>query len=183
MKNEFCGVIAAIGVSLVMAAPVTAHEHGKKTGDHKMSMKTSGVAVEKAWARATPGKAKNGGAYLMIANTGAAGDRLVAAAADVAERVEIHTHLNDNGVMRMRKVEGVDVPAGGTVMLKPGGYHIMFLGLNKPLVKGGSFPLTLTFEKAGKQTVQVQIQGVGAMTGGGMKHMDHKPAGGMNQKH
>ena len=179
MTKSLYGAFAALALGLAVASPAGAHEHGKKmddhkTGDHKMSMKTSGIAVEKAWARATPGTAKNGGAYLMIANTGASADRFVAAAADVAERVEIHTHIDDNGIMRMRKVDGIDVPAGGTVMLKPGGYHIMFLGLHKPLKKGDEFPLTLTFEKAGKQTVEVEVQAVGAMKGGDMKHMDHK---------
>ncbi|MFT5487310.1 MAG: copper(I)-binding protein, partial [Alphaproteobacteria bacterium] len=79
----------------------------------------------------------------------------------------------DNGIMRMRQVKGVDVPAGGKFVFKPGGHHIMFIGLYKPLKKGERFPVTLMFEKAGKQTVEVTVMGVGAMKGG-MKH-DMKP--------
>ncbi|CAN0507983.1 unnamed protein product, partial [Discosporangium mesarthrocarpum] len=88
---------------------------------------------------------------------------------DVSARTELHTHINDNGVMRMRHVKGVNLPAGGEVAFKPGGYHIMFIGLHKPLKKGERFPVTLIFEKAGKQTVEVNVMSVGAMKGG-MKH-------------
>ena len=79
----------------------------------------------------------------------------------------------DNGAMKMRQVDGIDLPAGKPVTLKPGGYHIMLLDLAHPLKQGQSFPLTLSFEKAGKQNVTVKVQKVGAMapgekTGSGM---------------
>lgn len=76
-----------------------------------------------------------------------------------AERAEVHTHVNDNGVMRMRKVEGgVAVAPGQTVKFAPGSYHIMLLGLKQPLKAGDRFPLTLSFEKAGQVEVQVVVQ-------------------------
>ena len=127
------------------------------------------LMVSDAWARASPGAVKNGGAFLTIMNHGEA-DRLVSASAPVAKVTELHTHINDNGVMRMRQIPAIDVPAGETVTLKPGGLHVMFMGLKAPLKEGESFPLTLTFEKAGTRTMQVKIKKAGAMGHG--KKMD-----------
>tara|TARA_R110002126_G_scaffold5453_3_gene28818 strand:- start:2254 stop:2799 length:546 start_codon:yes stop_codon:yes gene_type:complete len=175
--KSICLTAACVAAGVIAgASAVSAHDHGKKTemsGDHAM---TPTVRVENAWARATPGMAKNGGAYFTAVNAGKTADRITGVSADVAARVEFHTHMNDNGVMRMRQVDGVDVPAGGTVTFKPGSYHIMFIGLHKPLKKGDSFPVTLAFERAGKQTVTVNVRAVGSM-GAGMKH-DMKPAHG-----
>ena len=173
-------ISAAAILGCVLTVPAFASDHGMKHGGdsphgggHHGAM-SAGVSVMTPWARATPGMAKNGGAYMTLQNGGKMADRLVAADADVAERVEIHTHINDNGVMRMRKIDGIDVPAGETVMLKPGGYHVMFIGLHKPLKEGESFPVTLTFEKGGKQTVTVEIKKVGAMKPGmGHGHSGH----------
>ena len=168
-------VTAALVAEILLAVPagVSAHDNGDKkemSGHHAMS---GSIKIENAWARATPGMAKNGGAYFTARNTGKGADRIVGVSADVAEKVELHTHLNDNGIMRMRQVDGVDVPAGGEVAFKPGGYHIMFIGLHKPLKEGERFPVTLMFEKAGKQTVEINVMAVGAMKSGmghGMKH-------------
>ncbi len=180
MKSIYLTAACVAAGVFAGASAVSAQEHGKKTemsGDHAT---TATIRVENAWARATPGFAKNGGAYFTAVNAGNTADRITGVSADVAARVELHTHLNDNGVMRMRQVEGVDVPAGGTVTFKPGSYHIMLIGLHKPLKKGESFPVTLTFEKAEKQTVTVNVMAVGSMTGGmkhDMKH-DMKPMNG-----
>ena len=154
---------AACVAAGIMAASTTvaAHEHGKKSPGHpEMS---ASIRVENAWARATPGLAKNGGAYFTAVNTGREADRIVGVASEMSARTELHTHLHDNGIMRMRQVDGVDVPAGGRVTFKPGGHHIMFIGLRKPFRKGESFPVTLTFAKAGKLSVNVTVMGVGAM--------------------
>ncbi len=112
--------------------------------------------VESAWARPTVAGQSAGGGYLKIAG-GAASDRLLSASAQVARNVELHTMEMDGSVMRMRPVDSVAVPAGQTVELKPGGMHIMFMGLAQPLKSGSSFPLTLRFEKAGDMTVQVKV--------------------------
>lgn len=159
----------AITFALPMAAHTQSHKmkegmHGGHGGHgHHATQMKGGVKIEAAWARATPGKAKNGGAYVTIVNAGKHADRLLGAKADVSKRVEVHTHLMDNGVMRMRKVAGIDLPAGGKIHMKPGGYHVMFLGLHKPLKKGESFPVTLVFEKAGEVKTEVKVRGVGAM--------------------
>lgn len=129
------------------------------------------IAVQGAFARATPGAAKNGGAFMTITNKGKDADRLVAASSGVAKIAELHTHIKDGDVMKMRPVGQIDVPAGQTVTLQPGGLHVMLMELGQPLKEGGTFPLTLKFEKAGEVEVTVDVQGVGAMAP--MGAMDH----------
>ena len=88
---------------------------------------------------------------------GSAADRLVSASAPVARSVELHTMEMQGDVMRMRQIQDLPVPAGAEVAFKPGGKHLMFVGLKQPLQVGASFPLTLRFEKAGEVTVQVTV--------------------------
>ncbi len=130
------------------------------------------VRVEQAWARATPGKSRNGAAYITISNHGASADRLVAAATPAAKRAEVHTHLMAGGIMRMRPAGAIEVKPGEPVVFRPGGLHLMLMGLAAPLKEGETFPLTLTFERAGPVEVQVTVRGVGAMGPGG-GHMKH----------
>ena len=112
--------------------------------------------VEAAWARPTVAGQSAGGGYLKIAG-GATADRLLSATAPVAKQTELHTMSMDGDVMRMRPIEAVPVPARQMVELKPGGMHLMLVGLAKPLAAGSTFPLTLRFEKAGDITVQVKV--------------------------
>jgi copper(I)-binding protein len=122
---------------------------------------TGQVELKDAWARAAPGKAETGAAYLTIVSP--AKDRLVSVSTPVAKKAELHTMTTEGGVMKMRPLDGVDVPAGQPVTLKPGGAHIMLMGLNQPLQAGQSFPLTLSFEKAGQREVTVAVEKAGAM--------------------
>ncbi|MCW5698849.1 MAG: copper chaperone PCu(A)C [Rhodospirillales bacterium] len=121
------------------------------------------IVVQGPWARASASMAKAGAAFMTIENKGSALDRLVSASADVSDKVELHTHIKEGDVMKMRQVEAIDVPAGGTTELKPGGLHVMFMGLKHPLNEGESFPLTLSFEGAGEVTVDVVVKEAGAM--------------------
>ena len=118
------------------------------------------LEVSNAWARATPGKAENGAAYLTIRSPNA--DRLVSVSSPVAKKAELHTMSMAGMVMKMRPLDSLDIPAGQPVTLKPGGEHIMLLGLEHPLREGQSFPLTLSFEKAGTRTVNVAVEKPGA---------------------
>jgi len=118
------------------------------------------LEVTNAWARATPGKAENGAAYVTIESPTA--DRLVSASSPVAKKAELHTMSMQGMVMKMRPIAGLDVPPGQSVTLKPGGEHIMLMGLNQPLHEGQSFPLTLDFEKAGPRTVTVAVEKAGS---------------------
>ena len=121
------------------------------------------IAVEDPFARASAGPVKVGAAFMIVKNSGAAADALVAAESPVAARAELHTHIKDGDVMRMRQVPSIDVPAGGTVSLQPGGLHIMLIDLKEPLRQGETFPLTLTFAKAGKVGVDVPVKAPGEM--------------------
>ena len=112
-----------------------------------------------AYARVSGAAAKSGAIFLVLSNAGTADDTLIAADTPVAERTELHTHLQDaQGVMRMVEVEdGFPVPAGGSHLLARGGDHVMLMGLTGPLKDGDSFPLTLTFEHAGNVTIDVVV--------------------------
>lgn len=113
--------------------------------------------VAQAWARPTvPGQSAGGG-YLRIDNRGGAPDRLIGARSDAAASVELHRMSMDGNVMRMRRVDAIDVPAGATVELKPGGLHLMLMDLKAPLQAGGTIDLVLTFEKAGELRVPMTV--------------------------
>jgi periplasmic copper chaperone A len=135
------------------------------------------IHIEQPWSRATPGGASTGAVYLTIDNKSHDADRLLGASSDVADKSQIHEMKVVNGIMEMREVTGgLLVPAGGSAVLKPGSYHVMLIGLKKPLKEGETIPLTLDFEKAGKVTVTVPVR---AMAAGhddmpGMGHMDMK---------
>jgi periplasmic copper chaperone A len=113
--------------------------------------------VSAAWARPTVEGQRGGGGFLTITG-GAAADKLLGASAEVSKVVELHSMSMDGHVMKMRAVSAIDVPAGATVKLEPGGLHLMFIDLKAPLQNGKSFPLTLKFEKAGEMTVQVAVR-------------------------
>ena len=117
---------------------------------------TGQLEVSNAWARATPAKAENGVAFLTIRTS--TPDRLVSVSSPVAKKAELHSMEMVGMVMKMRPLAGLDIPAGQSVTLKPGGEHIMLMGLNGPLREGQSFPLTLNFEKAGTRTVSVVVE-------------------------
>jgi len=124
---------------------------------------TNSISVEHPWARATPAGAKTGAAYLTLVNNGTIADRLVRASTPVAEKVQVHQEIDDNGVMKMRELPVVDIGPGAALTFKPGGTHMMIIGLKQPLKKGQTFPLTLEFENAGKIDLQVPIAKAGAM--------------------
>jgi len=152
-------------VSLFAAALLVAiSSAGALAGDAKVG----DITVEGPWARASAGKAKAGAAFMTLSNAGAADDRLTGVSAGVSDKAELHTHIREGDIMRMRPVEAIDVPAGGVATLQPGGDHVMFMGLHQPLKEGEMFPLTLTFEKAGEVTVEVMVMGAGAMGHGSM---------------
>jgi copper(I)-binding protein len=120
------------------------------------------VEVTDAWARATPGKAENGAVYLTLASS--APDRLTGLATPIAAKAELHMMTMEGSVMKMRPLAGIDLPAGQKVTLKPGGAHIMLVGLKQPLRPGQSFPLTLYFAKAGASEVTVTVAKAGTGT-------------------
>lgn len=131
--------------------------------------KLGAIQIDQPRTRATAAGQSVGGGFLKLTNGGPA-DRLVAASSPASKTVELHTMRMDGDVMRMREVEAIELPAGQTVELKPGGLHLMLMGLKAPLKAGDSVPVTLKFEKAGEVTVQLKVEAAGH---GGMGHHKH----------
>lgn len=156
--------IGIIGFTLALLF-VTTHSlmaHGFKAGD---------IELVHPWSRETPDGARVAAGYVKIINHGAQADRLVSVSGDIAGRTEVHEMAVDgNGVMTMRPVNGLEIPAGGEVELKPGGYHIMFLELVDAKKKGDNFAGTLTFEKAGTVEVEFAVEAMGGAAGHGSGH-------------
>ena len=121
------------------------------------------IEIVQPWSRATPSTAPSAGGFLTLTNKGNAPDRLIAIETPAAKQAEIHEMKMDGAVMRMRELEnGVVLPPGQTVELKPGGYHVMFMGLKAPFVKDQKVPATLVFEKAGRIDIEFQFDALGA---------------------
>jgi copper(I)-binding protein len=128
-----------------------------------LDYKLGAIEIGQPWSRATPPTAESGGGYLVLKNTGTTPDRLIAVKSPAADRFEIHEMKMDGNIMRMREVEkGIEIPPGATVELKPGGFHVMFMGLKAPFAKEAKVPLTLVFEKAGSIDVDLMVQAMGA---------------------
>ncbi|MFZ9667579.1 MAG: copper chaperone PCu(A)C [Steroidobacteraceae bacterium] len=123
------------------------------------SFAASPITIERPWARASAPGQTVGGGFMTILHQGATEDRLVSATTPIARDVQIHTMNMDGGVMRMRPIEGgLAIPAGGRVVLQPGGLHLMFMELSAPLVAGSSFPVTLRFANAGDIKVEFNVE-------------------------
>lgn len=160
--------LAAFALLLAMGQPLAAHDY--KVGD---------LTIDHPWSRATPPGAKVAAGYATIRNDGSQADRLLAVSGDIAGRAEIHEMSVDNkGVMTMRPVQGIDIPAGGAAELKPGGFHIMFMDLQAGATEGERFKGSLTFEKAGKVEVEFAVQAAGGGQGS-----NGKPADGGHHDH
>lgn len=140
--------------SLAVVVPRASFADDLKAGD---------LVISQAWSRATPGGAKVGAGYLTIENKGAGPDRLTGGTSEISSKVEVHEMSTENGIMKMHAVEGgLALPSGKTVTLGPGGYHLMFTDLKRPLKQGDTFTATLDFEKAGKVAVTFVVESVGA---------------------
>lgn len=121
--------------------------------------------VGNPWTRATPRGARIAAAYMTITNRGQVSDRLIGGSTSVASRFEIHSMVTEDGVAKMRPVVGgLEVKAGETVSLKPGSFHIMLIGLDKPLEQGARITGTLVFERAGKLDVEFAVASIGQAT-------------------
>ena len=119
---------------------------------------TGGITVSDAWARTSPMMERAGAAYLVIQNNGAAEDRLLSVESDIAKTIELHETKEMNGMMQMSPVPNIPVPPNGKTELKPGGLHVMLIGLNRELQAGDKVQLTLNFEKAGKVPVTAEVK-------------------------
>ncbi len=149
---SFRMILAAFAVTLTLCAQAGAHE-----------VTVGSLTLTDLWARATPPKAPTGGGYLTITNAGDTPDRLVAVSSTQVGKAEIHEMKVEDGVMTMRPVpDGIEIPAHGSATLAPGGFHLMFIGLQAPFVEGEKLPVTLTFENAGSVDTFLHIMAIGA---------------------
>ena len=139
---------AALGVLAVLGTAVPAQAHEEKTGD---------ITIVHPWSRPAA-QGHNGVIYLDIHNRGTADDRLVAVSTPLATKVELHRSTMDEGVHRMEAVEGVVVPAGGSVALAPGGPHVMLVDLKFMLMAEETIPVTFSFERSGAITTGVAVE-------------------------
>jgi periplasmic copper chaperone A len=141
----FTMVLLAMGVSLASAATAQDYQAGPLKIDH-------------AWARPSIGGTTNSSVYMTLSNSGDVADRLLAVKTDVASDVMLHESRMEGEVMKMVPLEkGVEVPAHGSVELKPLGMHVMLMGLRQPLKEGDTFPVTLVFEKQGEVPIKVKV--------------------------
>ena len=152
MKSAF--VLLAVFTVFGALAPANASEQ-----------RLGALVVVDSWAWATPGGVRNGAAFVTIENRGRDAARLTAASSPAAARTALHSHAMVGGIIKMRPVAAVEVAAGAITAMKPGGLHIMLMGLAAPLIEGGSFPLTLTFERAAALTLEVRVTKIGARHG------------------
>jgi copper(I)-binding protein len=149
MTSKVLVVAAAL---ILIAAPAVAETY-----------KVGSIQIEQPWARATPKGATIGAGYMKITNTGSELDRLIGGSVSFAGRFEVHSMTMEQGVMKMREVkDGLEIKPGETVELKPGGYHVMFVGLKEPLKQGEDVSVTLKFAKAGTIEVKYPVEGMGA---------------------
>ena len=130
----------------------------------------SGIDVEAPWARATPGGAQTGAAYMEILNKGPTADRLLGATTPVARTVQFHSVTEENGISRMHEMPAIDIAPGASVVFKPGGMHMMLVGLKGPLKEGETIRITLEFRQAGRLDVDLPVGRVGAMHSPAMQH-------------
>ena len=159
--------LAAAGAVLSLAAypaiPAAAHDYA-----------VGPLKIGHLWARATPPAAKVGGGYLSVENTGPEPDRLIGGSTEAAARLEIHETSLADGIMRMReKTDGVAIPPGAKVELKPSALHLMLVDLKAPLKQAEKVKATLVFARAGSVTVELQVQGVGAPQPTASEHSGH----------
>lgn len=168
MTHRLAGYALAILVAAPVFAPAAVAADAADIG-------VGTLKIENAFARPTPGGANVAVGYLTIINGGSTPDRFVSATSDISAKTQIHEMKMDNGVMEMRELpNGLPIPAGATVKLQPGGDHIMFVDLKRPVKPGDVIHTTLTFEKAGKVDVPFKAAAsMGAMSPespmGGMK--------------
>lgn len=156
----------------IAASDAAAHDHGMATS---ASVTAGDLEITQAWVRATlPGQPAAGG-FLTIDNKGKEADRLLSASSPLTPVTQVHEMKMDGDVMKMAELaDGLEIPAGGKVELKPGGFHIMFMGLEKQITEGETVKVTLKFEKAGEVTVDLPVKPADAKgMGHEHGHMDH----------
>jgi periplasmic copper chaperone A len=167
--------LPAPAIRLVQAQGHGQHgRHAAQPAPETRTYKAGDLVIETPWTRATPGKSKVGAGFMKIANTGKEPDRLIGGSAEVAKDFEVHEMTMSGDVMKMRRLaKGLEIKPGESVELKPSSYHIMFMGLHRPLKQDETIKGTLVFERAGTVAVEYSVRPLGAQPAGqsgGHKH-------------
>ena len=148
-------IALAFATALASTAPVLAQDHPGH-GDTAAAISVGPIEITGAFTRATLPNAPVAGGFLTLSNTGSEDDRLISATAPIARETQIHEMAMDGDIMRMRQLaDGIVIPAGESIVLEPGGFHLMFMGLTGPIVEGEVVPVTLVFENAGTVTIDL----------------------------
>ncbi len=156
--------------AVTASALITFSSHSLAHNDMKSpEYRVGSIKIEHPYARATVAGQKAAGGFMKIENKGAA-DQLIAASSPVAGEMQLHTMAMDGNVMKMREVKAIDVPANGSVDLKPGGLHLMFMDMKAPLKAGETVSVRLKFQKSGEVEVKMQVRDLSGGHGGSMKH-------------
>lgn len=158
MKARKLAVAALTAAAII--TPLAAHDYSVGT-----------IQIDHPWARVTAAGQSAGGGFMTLTNRGRRADVLIGGSTPVAREVQVHEMAVTDGVMRMRQLTGgLTIPAGGSVQLRPGSYHVMFMGLNRALVAGERVPVTLRFQRAGSVRVEFAVEAMGATPGGDHAH-------------
>jgi copper(I)-binding protein len=168
MKKLYSTLGILLAILMLAAAQCGGAPVKEAPAEKSAAVAAPDIEIVKPFARAS---IPNGAVYMMIKNNGETDDALIGAKTDVAETAELHeTRIDENEVMRMRPIDAVELPAGGSAVLEPGGMHLMLIGLQKELVAGDTFELTLNFKQSGSQTIEVEVTEDMAMDHGDMDH-------------
>ena len=161
MNRILSGALALLLLASPLPAFAQHNDHAAATDPASIAL--GDLEISGAFTRATLPNAPVGAGYLTIANSGASDDRLVSASSTVAGMTQIHEMKMEGDVMKMTELpDGIVIPAGGSVTLKPGGFHIMFMELKQPFTEGATIPVTLTFERAGSIEVELAVGPINA---------------------
>lgn len=147
LKNAFICATMLLATQFTFSGIASAHEY-----------KGGNLHIDHPWSKEVPPTSQVAAAFFTIDNHGKEADTLLSASSPIAGKTELHAHVNENGMMKMREVQEITIPAEGQQNLKPGGLHIMFFDLKKTPALGESFPLTLNFKHAGTVEVEVKVE-------------------------
>lgn len=154
------GLVSVLLACMLLAGPTAVSAQEFRSGD---------IVISNPWSRATPAGAKVGAGYLVIENRGTMPDSLVGGSVEAAQDFEMHDVVVEDGVMRMRELNNIALPPGASIAAKPGGRHIMFVGLRHPLAAGEKARGSLQFEHAGRVEIEFEVVGMGALPPGSRK--------------
>lgn len=184
-------LLGSLAASLALIHPATSVGNARPLGEIRIAQahgqhapqqpsgtrmyKAGSLVIETPWTRATPGKSTVGAGFMKITNTGEEPDRLIGGSAEVAKSFEVHEMSMSGDVMKMRRLDkGLEIKPGQSVELKPSSYHIMFMGLARPLKENETVKGSLIFERAGTVSVEYSVRPIGAQppgkSGGHKKH-------------